>query len=191
MSWQSLIGKISGEIGIFFQYCKVLRCFILCGIPVIDNSFKLYCMYFTLATNKKKISAVCVDIIRNYGHCNGVDFKSGKWKVESIHEGLLGVSMVRSPPADAGDMDCGKISHAAGGWAHVPQLFRLFSRALEPQLVSLHATAAWSFCALEPVLCSKGSRHHEKSSRRDYRAAPLAATREKPAQRWRPSTAKN
>lgn len=64
-------------------------------------------MYFTLAT---KISTVCVDIIRNYGHCNGVDFKSGKWNVESIHEGLPGVSMQRSPLANA-DMDCEKISH--------------------------------------------------------------------------------
>ena len=170
MSWQPWIGKFSGEIGIFSQYCKVLRCCILCGIPVIDNSFKLYCMYFILAANKK-ISTVCVDIIRNYGHCNGVDFKSGKWNVESIHEGLPGVSMRRSPPANAGDMDCGTISHPQSSWAHVPQLLSLFSRALEPQLVSLCVAAAWGWCALEPMPCNKGS-HHNKSSHRNYRVAP-------------------
>ena len=54
-----------------------------------------------------------MDIIRNYGHCNGVDFKSGKWSVESIHEGLPGGSVVKSPLANAGDRVCGKVSHAA------------------------------------------------------------------------------
>lgn len=43
----------------FFPYCKVLRCCFLCGIPVIDNSFKLYCMYFTLAANKKNQYSLC------------------------------------------------------------------------------------------------------------------------------------
>lgn len=42
-----------------FPYCKVLRCCFLCGIPVIDNSFKLYFMYFTLAANKKNQYSLC------------------------------------------------------------------------------------------------------------------------------------
>ena len=43
-------------------------------------------MYFPLATNQKSQCSMCEDH-RDYGSCNGVNFKSGKGNVKSVHEG--------------------------------------------------------------------------------------------------------
>ena len=92
--------------------------------------------------------------------------------------------MVKSPPADAGDL--GLIPGLGRSMEQLNPCVTILSlcpRAWEPQLQSP--------CALEPVL------HHERSHRREKPATatregpPFAATREKSGQqRRRPSTAK-
>ena len=46
-------------------------------------------------------------------------------------------------------------------------------------------------CALEPVLCGRRRNCPEKPMHHNWRAAPLAATSEKPWQHLRPNTAKS
>ena len=46
-------------------------------------------------------------------------------------------------------------------------------------------------CALEPVLCTKNSRHHEKPTHRNWRVAPICCNQRKPSQQRRHRTAKN
>ena len=84
--------------------------------------------------------------------------------------------MVKNPPVNAGDT--GSIpgpgrSHMPGsGWAHVPQLLSLRSRACAPQLLKP--------TSLEPVLCNKRSHDNERPAHRNEEWPPLAATRESP-----------
>ena len=53
--------------------------------------------------------------------------------------GFLGGSVVKNPPANAGDTgavpDPGRSHMPQGNWAHEPQLGSLCSRAQEPQLL--------------------------------------------------------
>ena len=53
--------------------------------------------------------------------------------------------MVKNPPANAGDMGSSpglrRFHIPRSSYVHAPQLLSLCSRACEPQLLSLHATA--------------------------------------------------
>ena len=63
--------------------------------------------------------------------------------------------------------------------------------ALEPGNHSCwaHVNNYWSPCALEPML-HKRNPHSGKPAHPSWKVVPASTTREKPAQQWRPGTAK-
>ena len=71
--------------------------------------------------------------------------------------GFPGGAVVKCLPSSAGDMGSspgpGRSHMLPGGWARVPQLLSLCSRAHEPQLLSLRATTTEAHapraCALQ------------------------------------------
>ena len=72
-------------------------------------------------------------------------YKVLQWTlVKKNQEGFPGGSVVKSPPAGAGDMGSnpgpGGSHVLQSNRAHAPQLLSLCSRAQEPQLLSPHAT---------------------------------------------------
>ena len=83
--------------------------------------------------------------------------------------------VAENPSANAGDT--GSISSPGRSHMH--------------RATKLKCHSYWSLCALESVLCNKGSHHDEKPGHHNWRAGPLSATRESPltakALRERPS----
>ena len=73
------------------------------------------------------------------------------------HGGFLGGTVVKSPPANAGDTGSspgpGRSNMPWSNWARAPQLLNLHSRAREPQLLSPRATTTEAHapraCALQ------------------------------------------
>ena len=77
--------------------------------------------------------------------------------------GFPGGSVVKNPPANAGDTGSspglGRSHMPRSNEAHVPQLLSLHSRACEPQLLKP--------TCLEPMLRNKRSHHNEKPMHRN------------------------
>ena len=110
------------------------------------------------------------------------------------HQGFPGGSVLKNPPADAGDTDLiPGLGRSHGPWsnkAHAPQLPSLCSRARDPQLPSPWATAPAAHAPQSP--CSEMRRYSKKEPRVATREEPPPhTTRGKPAQQQRPSTARN
>ena len=65
--------------------------------------------------------------------------KRKKKKKKMTHTGFPGGSVVKNPPAKAGNIDLtpglGRSPLPQCNWAHMPQLLSLFSRTREPQLL--------------------------------------------------------
>ena len=118
------------------------------------------------------------------------------WLCTRVHFSFLkagrdfsGIPAGRNLPAKARDTssipDLGRSHTPWSNKAHVPQLLSLCSRARKPQLLSPCAATTE---ARNPRALLRSKRSHLSEKPREQ--PPLTATREKPAQQWRPSTAK-
>ena len=123
------------------------------------------------------ISLLSSIILKSYPLASVLSEDNWKKKKRKIR-GFLGGSVVKNPPANAGDVglipDPGRPHKPQSNWAQAPKLLSLCPKACELQRLSPRA--------LEPGLLNKRSHHDEKPQ--------LSATREKSAQQPRPSTAK-
>ena len=97
-------------------------------------------------------------------------------KYNQKHRDFPGGAVVKNLPANAGDTGLspapGRSHMPRGSWACAPQLLRLRSRALEPQLLKP--------ACLEPVLHNKRSHHNEKPMHSNEEWPPHATIRESP-----------
>ena len=86
--------------------------------------------------------------------------------------------MVRNPPANAGDAGLipglGRFHMMWSGWARVPELLSLCSRACEPQLLSPCARTT------EARAPQQEKPPQGETRAQQQRVAPIAATRESP-----------
>ena len=89
----------------------------------------------------------------------------GIWPFKLVRRDFPGGAVVKSLPANAGDMgsssDLGGSHMPRSNWARAPQLLSLCSTAREPQLLSL-APQLLKPARLESVLRNKRSHRSEK-----------------------------
>ena len=106
--------------------------------------------------------------------------------LEKSLEGFLGGSVVKNPPANAGDtgliLGLGRFPMTQNNSACVPQLLSLYSRAQELQLLKLVSPRA--------MLCNVRSHCNKKPSRGHEEQPLLATTREKPMEQQDPAQPK-
>ena len=110
-----------------------------------------------------------------------------KYAVVDFLKGFPGGSVVKNPPANAGDTVPSLIQEDPSYCGAIESVLRNYywACALEPGSHSYGSPHA-----LEPVVPSKGSHCNEKLAHQDERVVP-AHRREEPSQQWRPSTARN
>ena len=101
--------------------------------------------------------------------------------------GFPGGTVVKNPPANAGDMG----SSAGPGRSHMPRS----NQACVPQLLSLssraHVLQLLKPTRLEPVLRNRRNHRNEKTTHLKEEQPPFDTTKESPGSAMRPNAAKN